>query len=66
MRLLATADLAAWDLRLRERILESCRRVLQSSGFLFRDEWASSITGPNLLFYLSGFPLGLIFPRNLI
>ncbi|KAK1278868.1 putative apyrase 6 [Acorus gramineus] len=26
-------------------ILESCRRVLRSSGFMFRDEWASIITG---------------------
>lgn len=53
VRLLATGDLAAWNLLLRERILESCRLVLRSSGFLFRDEWASSITGPGLLLLLS-------------
>lgn len=25
--------------------LESCRRVLRTSGFLFRDEWARVLTG---------------------
>ncbi|KAF8039688.1 hypothetical protein BT93_B2027 [Corymbia citriodora subsp. variegata] len=29
----------------RGRIVESCRRVLRKSGFMFRDEWARVITG---------------------
>eukprot|EP00268_Persea_americana_P000526 TRINITY_DN10174_c0_g1_i1.p1 TRINITY_DN10174_c0_g1~~TRINITY_DN10174_c0_g1_i1.p1 ORF type:complete len:546 (+),score=96.18 TRINITY_DN10174_c0_g1_i1:205-1842(+) len=29
----------------REKVLESCRRVLRSSGFMFRDEWVSLISG---------------------
>ncbi|XP_030458732.2 probable apyrase 6 [Syzygium oleosum] len=29
----------------RGRIMESCRRVLRKSGFMFRDEWARVITG---------------------
>ena len=28
-----------------EAALESCRRVLRSSGFLFRDEWARVMKG---------------------
>lgn len=29
----------------RERVLEECRRVLRSSGFLFKDDWASVLKG---------------------
>ncbi|KAJ4970568.1 hypothetical protein NE237_003667 [Protea cynaroides] len=29
----------------KKSILESCRRVLQTSGFLFKDEWATVVTG---------------------
>ncbi|XP_062161484.1 probable apyrase 6 [Alnus glutinosa] len=45
VRLMATAGLRLLESDLQQRILESCRQVLQSSGFKFRDEWASIITG---------------------
>ncbi|XP_061355433.1 probable apyrase 6 isoform X2 [Gastrolobium bilobum] len=45
IRLMATAGLRMLDAEVQEKILESCRRVLRSSGFKFRDEWASVITG---------------------
>ncbi|GAV75596.1 GDA1_CD39 domain-containing protein [Cephalotus follicularis] len=43
--LMATAGLRLLDLGIQERILDSCRRVLSSSGFKFRHQWASVITG---------------------
>ncbi|XAR65193.1 Apyrase [Bertholletia excelsa] len=45
IRLMATAGLRMVDLAVQDKILESCRRVLRSSGFKFRDHWASVITG---------------------
>ncbi|XP_022972832.1 probable apyrase 6 isoform X2 [Cucurbita maxima] len=45
IRLMATAGLRVLELEVQNRILESCRWVLRSSGFKFRDEWASVITG---------------------
>ncbi|KAK9277010.1 hypothetical protein L1049_006549 [Liquidambar formosana] len=45
IRLMATAGLRLLDLGVQEAILESCRRVLRSSGFKFQDDWASVITG---------------------
>ncbi|XP_059655847.1 probable apyrase 6 [Cornus florida] len=45
IRLMATAGMRMLDLGVQERILGSCRRVLRSSGFKFRDDWASVITG---------------------
>lgn len=45
IRLMATAGLRLLGSELQQRILESCRRVLRSSGFRFRNEWASIITG---------------------
>ncbi|XP_071736500.1 probable apyrase 6 [Rutidosis leptorrhynchoides] len=45
VRLMATAGLRLLDLSVQERILESCRKVLRISGFTFRDEWASVISG---------------------
>ncbi|KAG2707178.1 hypothetical protein I3843_05G124200 [Carya illinoinensis] len=45
IRLMATAGLRLLESDLRDRIMESCRRVLRSSVFKFRDEWASIITG---------------------
>lgn len=45
IRLMATAGMRLLDLEIQERILESCRKVLRKSGFKFRDEWASVITG---------------------
>lgn len=45
IRLMATAGLRMLEVKVQERILESCRRVLRPSGFKFRDEWASVITG---------------------
>lgn len=50
IRLMATAGLRLLEVNLQRRILESCRRVMRSSGFKFRDEWASVITG-SLLSY---------------
>lgn len=45
VRLMATAGLRRLDFGVQERVLESCRGVLRVSGFLFRDDWASVITG---------------------
>ncbi|URD99822.1 GDA1 CD39 family protein [Musa troglodytarum] len=45
VRLLATAGLRMVDMAPRERILESCRRVLRLSGFRFKNEWATVIPG---------------------
>ncbi|XP_052200135.1 probable apyrase 6 [Diospyros lotus] len=45
VRLMGTAGLRLLDLVVQDRILESCRRVLRLSGFKFRDDWASVITG---------------------
>ncbi|XP_038890148.1 probable apyrase 6 [Benincasa hispida] len=45
IRLMATAGLRLLDLDVQNRILESCRLLLRSSGFKFQDEWASVITG---------------------
>ncbi|XP_028761963.1 probable apyrase 6 isoform X2 [Neltuma alba] len=45
IRLMATAGLRILEVNVQQRILESCRRLLRSSGFKFRDEWASVITG---------------------
>nr|XP_018680908.1 PREDICTED: probable apyrase 6 [Musa acuminata subsp. malaccensis] len=45
VRLMATAGLRMVDMGPRERILESCRRVLRLSGFRFKNEWATVIPG---------------------
>ncbi|RZC28507.1 probable apyrase 6 [Glycine soja] len=45
IRLMATAGLRMLDAAAQERILASCRKVVRDSGFMFRDEWASVITG---------------------
>lgn len=45
VRLMATAGLRMLELEVRESILESCRRVLRSSGFRFQDDWATVIAG---------------------
>lgn len=45
VRLMATAGMRLVGDGERERILESCRKVLRSSGFRFEDGWASVITG---------------------
>ncbi|XP_074309723.1 putative apyrase 6 [Silene latifolia] len=45
VRLMATAGLRLVDEKQRELILEDCRIVLRVSGFKFRNEWASVITG---------------------
>ncbi|KAI7737421.1 hypothetical protein M8C21_001612 [Ambrosia artemisiifolia] len=47
VRLMATGGLRMLDLSVQERILEACREVLRSSGFAFRDDWASVISGPD-------------------
>lgn len=45
IRIMATAGLRLLDPVVQGRILGSCRRTLRASGFKFRDEWASVITG---------------------
>ncbi|KAF1863567.1 hypothetical protein Lal_00030620 [Lupinus albus] len=45
IRLMATAGLRMLNVGVQGKILESCRKVLRESGFLFRDDWASVITG---------------------
>ncbi|KAK8941508.1 putative apyrase 6 [Platanthera guangdongensis] len=45
IRLMATAGLRMLDDEVREMILDSCRRVLKSSGLWFLDDWASVISG---------------------
>ncbi|KAJ0094624.1 hypothetical protein Patl1_15944 [Pistacia atlantica] len=45
IRLMATARLRLLDLKVQEKILRACREVLRASGFMFRDEWATVITG---------------------
>ncbi|XP_072978382.1 probable apyrase 6 [Typha angustifolia] len=45
VRLMGTAGLRMVDGGVREKILESCRRVLRESGFRFRDDWATVIPG---------------------
>ncbi|CAI0402102.1 unnamed protein product [Linum tenue] len=45
IRLMATAGMRLLDFDVQHRILESCRRVLRQSRFVFKDEWASVING---------------------
>ncbi|KAF3324234.1 putative apyrase 6 isoform X1 [Carex littledalei] len=45
IRLMATAGLRLLDPGITERILDSCRKVLKLSGFLFEDNWATVISG---------------------
>ncbi|XP_015901282.2 probable apyrase 6 [Ziziphus jujuba] len=45
IRLMATAGLRLLEPGVQDRILDSCRLVLHASGFKFRNEWASVITG---------------------
>lgn len=53
IRLMATAGMRMLDAEVKEKVLESCRRVLRSSGFKFRDDWASVITGAVGCFLIS-------------
>ncbi|XP_060215330.1 probable apyrase 6 isoform X1 [Lycium barbarum] len=45
IRLMATAGMRLLDLDVQEKILEVCRGVLRDSGFKFKDDWASVISG---------------------
>lgn len=45
VRLMATGGLRMVGFGGRERVLEACRKVLRGSGFVFRDDWASVISG---------------------
>lgn len=45
IQLMARAELESLGSEQTGRILESCRRVLRSSGFLFKDQWARVIRG---------------------
>lgn len=45
IRLMATAGMRLLELQIQYQILDSCRRALRESGFMFQDEWASVITG---------------------
>jgi apyrase len=51
IRLMATAGLRLLDPGITERILDSCRKVLKLSGFLFKDNWATVISGMPFLFH---------------
>ncbi|XP_042955871.1 probable apyrase 6 [Carya illinoinensis] len=51
IQLMAIAELENLGTELREKIMESCRRALRSSGFLFKDEWARIIRGEEEGFY---------------
>ncbi|XP_065867304.1 probable apyrase 6 [Euphorbia lathyris] len=44
VQLMATGEeVNELELKVKERILQSCRRVLRESGFVFKDEWARLI-----------------------
>lgn len=45
VRLMATAGMRLLELSVQEKILQVTRKVLESSGFMFREEWASIISG---------------------
>lgn len=45
VRLMATAGMRLLGLRVQEQILEVTRRVLRDSGFQFREDWVSVISG---------------------
>ncbi|CAN4081275.1 unnamed protein product [Withania somnifera] len=45
IRLMATAGMRLLDLDVQDKILEVCRGVLRDSGFKFKDDWASVISG---------------------
>ncbi|KAF7831555.1 putative apyrase 6 [Senna tora] len=45
IQLMATQELESLSVEVREKMLDSCRKVLWSSGFLFKDEWARVIQG---------------------
>ncbi|XP_024007324.1 probable apyrase 6 isoform X2 [Eutrema salsugineum] len=45
VRLMATAGMRLLEVSVQANILKVTRRVLMSSGFMFRDEWASVISG---------------------
>ena len=42
-------DLNNLGLESRDKVLESCRKLLRSSGFLFKDQWACVIPGKTSL-----------------
>lgn len=44
VQLMITGDLTG-RAEEKDRVLEECRRVLRSSGFMFRDDWASVLNG---------------------
>ncbi|KAG7654254.1 Nucleoside phosphatase GDA1/CD39 [Arabidopsis suecica] len=45
IRLMATAGMRLLEVPVQEKILDVTRRVLRSSEFMFRDEWATVISG---------------------
>ncbi|EYU28756.1 hypothetical protein ABFS82_12G101800 [Erythranthe guttata] len=45
VRLMATAGMRLLKNEDQERILNACRGMLRNSGFMFRDDWASIISG---------------------
>ncbi|XP_052184939.1 probable apyrase 6 isoform X2 [Diospyros lotus] len=51
VQLMCTTEVERLELRSREAILESCRRVLRSSGFLFKDQWAAIMEGEEEALY---------------
>lgn len=45
IRFIETGGVGGLKLEVRSAIMKSCQRALTASAFMFRDEWASSITG---------------------
>ncbi|THG15142.1 hypothetical protein TEA_005502 [Camellia sinensis var. sinensis] len=52
VQLMGSSELERVELVAREAIFESCRRVLWSSGFLFKNEWLAMMEGEILLIHL--------------
>jgi apyrase len=50
-RLMPTDGLRLLDAGITERILDSCRKVLKLSGFIFKDNWTTVTSGMPFLFH---------------
>uniref|UniRef100_A0A7N0URE1 Apyrase n=1 Tax=Kalanchoe fedtschenkoi TaxID=63787 RepID=A0A7N0URE1_KALFE len=63
VQLLAGEEMKSLGEEVREAILNSCREVLRSSGFWFKDEWASVIKGVDegvLAWVAANYALGML------
>lgn len=52
IRLMATAGMRLLENEDQEKILNACRRILRASGFRFRDDWATVISGTEFMMWL--------------